>query len=80
MEIKVDNETLERVQNYKKKKAEIKENITKERLLEICFEMHKWIFLHCSDEDEIYDEIGLTDEENMLFGYSGKLTLKEKGE
>lgn len=39
-----------------------------ERLLEIAKKMHCWIFLNTSDEFKIYDELGLTDEENAVLG------------
>jgi hypothetical protein len=77
MKIEVDSETLERIEARKKKQAEIKEKITKERLLELCFEMHKWIFLHTGDEQEVYDKIGFTEEENFLFGYSGQMSIRD---
>lgn len=41
-----------------------------DRLLEIAKKMHLWIFLHTSNEFEVYDELGLTDEENSLLGSS----------
>lgn len=43
-----------------------------ERLLQIAKKMHIWIFLHTGNEKEVYDEIGLTDEENRILGYSGQ--------
>lgn len=39
-----------------------------ERLLEIAKKMHLWIFLNTSNEFKVYDELGLTDEENMILG------------
>ena len=50
------------------------------RLLHIARKMHLWIFLHSGDEQKIYDEIGLTDDENKILGYSGQFTLESKGE
>jgi len=47
-----------------------------EELLKICAKMRTWIFLHAADEQAAYDEIGLTDEQNALFGYSGQMILK----
>ena len=47
-----------------------------EELLHIAAKMHTWIFLHTTDEQAAYDEIGLTDEQNALFGYSGQMILK----
>lgn len=46
------------------------------RLLKISRSMHTWIFLHSDNEQEVYDELGLTDEENILLGYSGQMILK----
>jgi hypothetical protein len=45
-------------------------------LLQIGAKMHTWIFLHTTDEQAAYDEIGLTDEQNAMFGYSGQMILK----
>ena len=42
--------------------------------------MHLWIFLHSGDEKEVYKELGLTDEEDAILGYSGKIILKEEKE
>lgn len=39
-----------------------------ERLLEIAKEMHLWIFLNSGDDYEVYKELGLTDEENLILG------------
>lgn len=47
-----------------------------EELLRIGAKMHTWIFLNTADEQAAYDEIGLTDEQNALFGYSGQIILK----
>ena len=47
-----------------------------EELLRIGAKMHTWIFLHTTDEQAAYDEIGLTDEQNAMFGYSGQMILK----
>ena len=46
-----------------------------ERLLHIAKKMHTYIFLNSSDEQKVYDELGLTDEENKMLGYSGKIIL-----
>jgi hypothetical protein len=50
--------------------------MTYERLLEIAHKMHTWIFLNTFDEFEVYDELGLTDEENAILGSYGKFELK----
>ena len=47
-----------------------------ERLKEIARKMHLWIFLHSGNEQEVYDELGLTDEENAMLGYSGQFRLQ----
>lgn len=60
----------------KKHQKEIAEKISKERLLELCYKMHLWIFKNCIGEDEVYDELGLTNEENFLFGYGGSFEIK----
>lgn len=41
-------------------------------LLKLAKKMHTWIFLHTFNEDETYKELGLTDEDNALFGSFGK--------
>lgn len=44
--------------------------LTYERLFELAYKMHLQIYLLAGDhEQEVYDEIGLTEEENSLFGY-----------
>lgn len=50
--------------------------MTKERLLQIARKMHLYIFLHCQNEQEVYDELGLTEEENRILGYSGEIKIK----
>lgn len=50
--------------------------ISYERLLEIARKMHLYIFLHSDNEQEIYDELELTEEENIVLGYSGQIILK----
>lgn len=49
--------------------------VTYERLLEIARKMHCWIFLNTGDEQEVYDKLGLTDEENAVLGYSGQMVV-----
>ena len=46
-----------------------------ERLLHIAKKMHTYIFLNSSDEQKVYDELGLTDKENKMLGYSGQIIL-----
>lgn len=48
-----------------------------ERLKKIAHKMHLWIFLHTGDEQKVYDELGLTDEENAMLGYSGQFRIGE---
>lgn len=50
-----------------------------ERLLQIAKKMHLWIFKNSFDEFEVYDELGLTDEENKILGsVTGKIVIKDK--
>ena len=51
-----------------------------DRLLYLARKMHLEIFLMTSNEEEIYNHIGLTDEENAILGYSGTYYIKEKEE
>lgn len=44
-------------------------------LLEAGSAMHTWIFMNSFDEEEAYEECGLTPEQNALFGYGGKLEI-----
>ena len=44
-------------------------------LLKLAKKMHTWIFLHTVNEDEVYKELGLTDEDNVLLGSLGKVEL-----
>lgn len=47
-----------------------------ERLLHIAKKMHTWIFLNSGDEQKVYEELGLTDEENKILGYSGQIHIR----
>lgn len=49
-----------------------------ERLKTIAKKMHTWIFLNSCDEEKAYAECGLTDEENALLGYCGKIVFENK--
>ena len=49
-----------------------------ERLLKLARKMHLWIFLHSGDEQEVYDELGLTEEENDILGYIGRLEIEDE--
>lgn len=48
------------------------------RLCKIAGAMHTWIFLHTGDEEKAYKECGLTDEDNAMLGYIGKIELDEQ--
>ena len=37
--------------------------------------MHEWIFLNSGDEMEAYKECGLTEEQNAMFGYFGRIEI-----
>ena len=49
-----------------------------ERLQEIAKKMHTWIFLNSYDEEKAYAECGLTDEENIMLGYGGKIVFEKE--
>lgn len=49
--------------------------ISYERLWELALKMHCWIFLHCADEEKVYDQLGIPEEENYVFGYGGKIEV-----
>lgn len=49
--------------------------ISYERLLELANNMHTWIFLNTGYEQKVYDELGITEEENYVFGYGGKIEV-----
>ena len=46
-----------------------------DELLKVAKAMHTWIFLNSVDEQEAYDECGLTDEMNAFLGYAGSFTV-----
>jgi hypothetical protein len=52
--------------------------ISYDRLLYLARKMHLEIFLMTSDEEEVYNRIGLTPEENAILGYSGVYKFKPK--
>lgn len=56
---------------------ELREGLS--RMTKIAKKMHLWIFLHTYDEQEAYDEIGLTEEENDFLGYCGSICVDGKG-
>lgn len=69
-----DRYFVERTELYRENQEKDKEN---ERLKEIAHKMHLWIFLHSGDEQKVYDELELTDEENAMLGYSGQFRIGE---
>ena len=46
-----------------------------EEILKVAKAMHTWIFLNSVDEQDAYDECGLTDEMNAEFGYGGQFKI-----
>ena len=52
--------------------------IAYERLHQIASKMHLWIFLHSRNEQEVYDLLGLTDDENMELGYGGRFVVEAR--
>ena len=80
MTIEPKHEQQKVLKEFKRKQKEVFENTSKERLMKIAFKMHLWIFKHCINEQEVYDELGLTDEENLLFGYGGQYSITTEGE
>lgn len=54
--------------------------ISYERLMKIACAMHTWIFCYTSDEYSVYDELGLTDEENMVLGSMGRVCIEAETE
>lgn len=70
-----ENEKLR--ENYKiLKELQMKTNEENERLLHIAKKMHTYIFLNTDNEQEVYDKLGLTEEENIMLGYSGQIIIK----
>lgn len=53
--------------------ADVVEKEQYDHVLALAQKMHTWIFLNTGDEQAVYDEIGLTDEDNTLLGYGGRL-------
>ena len=49
-----------------------------EELLHAAKKMHTWIFLHSYDEQEAYDECGLSDEMNAALGYGGQFVIQSE--
>lgn len=75
MDLEQENEKLR--ENYKiLKELQMKTNEENERLLHIAKKMHTYIFLNTDNEQEVYDKLGLTEEENIMLGYSGQIIIK----
>ena len=51
-----------------------------DELLKAGKKRHTWIFLNSFDEQEAYNECGLTDEQNAMFGYGGQYILSSQAE
>lgn len=45
-------------------------------LLKIAKKLHEWIFIHTLNEDEVFRELGLTEEDNELLGSAGKIIIE----
>jgi len=71
----IDDEIIELAKKIALENIKLQQE--KDKLLNIAKNMHTWIFLHTGNEKEVYDELGLTDEENALLGYYGQY-IKEK--
>ena len=53
-----------------KKKKRLQKPISYERLFEIARKLHLEIFKLVNNEQEVYDRLGLTEEENSFLGYT----------
>jgi hypothetical protein len=60
--------------------TEVVEKEKYDHLLKAARKMHTWVFLNTGDEQAAYDEMGLSDEDNALLGYGGKMefTVEKK--
>lgn len=47
-----------------------------EELYKAARAMHTWIFLNSGDEQDAYDECGLSDEMNAALGYGGQFVAE----
>lgn len=47
-----------------------------EELMKAAKAMHTWIFLNTVDEQEAYDECGLSDKMNAALGYGGQFVAE----
>lgn len=56
--------------------ADVVEKEKYNKLLRAARRMHEWIFLNSVDEAKAYQECGLTDDDNALLGYIGKMKLE----
>ena len=75
--LSLGNEYCTEIMEIQKELEKLKEEKDKEieQLKEIAKKMHLWIFLHSGDEQKVYDELGLTDEENAMLGYNGQIRI-----
>ena len=55
--------------------AEVVDKAQYDELLKAAKRMHTWIFLNTMDEQEVYDECGLTPEMNALLGSIGTIRV-----
>ena len=51
-----------------------------DHLLHLAKAMHLWIFLNAIDEQEVYDELGFTDDDNALLESIGRPIVITDGE
>lgn len=73
---KEEDEVLEEVANLLANGVTVQTTpIPYERLLKIAKNMHFWIWDHSFDEQEVYDQLGLTEEENYILGYGGSFKV-----
>ena len=74
------DEEITRLEEEKETQAKTIKSLLEEneRLKYIGHKMHLWIFLNTGDEQKVYDEIGLTDEENAMLGYGGQYRVGDK--
>lgn len=49
--------------------ADVIERKQYDELLRAARKMHTWIFLNTADEENVYEECGLSEEMNVLLGY-----------
>ena len=67
-------------ENTKEYKLAVKAADAIEELLKSAKAMHTWIFLNSVDEQDAYDECGLSDEMNVALGYGGQFVAESPKE